>query len=211
MSPQARLWRGALGAVALLALSLLGACSPIDRSLRPESVAGPDASRLARLEAIADWRVEGRAVIHSHDRAWQLGFDWCRQAASDSIVFMDPFGRVVARLIGERGHVVLERPGRPRLEARDGEALLAGAFGWSLPLSSLPDWFMGRAVSGEVDWDPTGRPIRWSTAGWQIDYLDYRRWGDIDLPRRLEARRVDRSIRLRLVVEDWDLSPSCHS
>ncbi len=210
MNRRGRLSRKVLGCLLLApALSLIGACSPIDRSARPGTSSGPDVVRLARLEAIQAWHVEGRVAIRAGHRAGQLGFDWCRGAFGDAITFTDPFGRVMARLSGHPGRVVLERPGRPDLVARDGEALLTEVFGWSLPLSALPDWLMGRARLGEITWDAVGRPVRWSIGGWRLGYLDYGRWDGIDLPRLLEARREDRSIRLRLVIEDWSPGRAC--
>ena len=210
MNRRGRLSRKVLACLlATLALSLIGACSPVDRSTRPGTSSGPDVVRLVRLESIDEWRITGRAAIRTGRRAWQLGFDWCRQPVGDAITFTDPFGRLVARLSGHAGRAELERPGRPDLVARDGETLLAEAFGWSLPLSDLPDWLMGRARLGEITWDAVGRPVRWSTGGWRLDYLDYGRWDGIDLPRLLEARREDRSIRLRLVIEDWSPGRAC--
>lgn len=197
------------GPLLILALFLAGGCSIIDHSTRTGAPSGPDVARLARLETIRAWRVEGRAVVHAGHRAGQLGFDWCRGASGDVITFTDPFGRALARLSGRPGRIVLERPGRPPRVAREGESLLVDAFGWTLPLADLPAWLMGRAGTGEITWDALGRPTHWSVGGWRLDYLDYGRWNDIDLPRLLEARREDRSIRLRLVIEGWSPGRAC--
>ena len=75
---------------------------------------------------------------------------------------------------------------------------------WSLPLSGLTDWVIGRPTSSTyeaIDSDTQGRLTRLKQDGWDIEYPSYKTVEGTDLPGKivLKSPQID----LKLLVENW--------
>mgnify|MGYP005810703995 CR=1 FL=1 len=180
-------------AVALVAgVLLLGACS----TLPPR-----EAVRVhqGRFTVTASWpdRAEnssGRFALSIHADGLTLDLS-------------SPFGNTLARIDTDADGARLVAPDAngnlQRLQGSNADALTEQALGWSLPVSGIGDWIVGRPVPA--------RPYRTAAGeaaieqdGWTIRVIE--RFGGDGAPRRLSFERpaaaLSPAITLRLVLDE---------
>jgi outer membrane lipoprotein LolB len=83
-------------------------------------------------------------------------------------------------------------------------AMPALAAGWHLPVAALPYWLRG-IPAPQIAVDELAleseRLSLLRQAGWEISVQRYGRFGDLDLPVRLQIRHEERLV--RLVIRRW--------
>lgn len=137
-----------------------------------------------------------------HSLSGQL--EWKHLPESDDLLFLDPLGQGVARLQRDAGGATLTEANGRAHTADSADSLLERALGFPLPFDDLIAWSTARPGPGAlVERDAEGRPYRVRESGW---LLVYRYDGDHPLPSRLDAS-LDNRLKLRLVVESWDVQP----
>ena len=154
-----------------------------------------------------DWRCIGRIAIRTETEGGTVNLDWLQQDATARIVLNAPLNQGTVELIG--------RPDRMRITDSSGhrevttppEARIAQLTGWNIPITALPDWIRGlpHGRNAKIQLNHDGRLQHLADGGWQITYSSYRPvpGHDLYLPGKLTVSRDD--IRLRLVVESWQI------
>ncbi len=176
----------------------------------PVIAPAPEASWLAHrqtLEALTDWRVQGRVAVRAAAEGWNAHFDWQQQGEDYRIRLRGPFGQGAVEMHGNTLGVWLKRADRPAVFALNPEALLAQETGWRLPVAGLSSWLRGLPVPGgdpNIQWDASGRLVQMQQNGWQIDYSRYLVQGELQLPGKLQLKRD--SIQVRFVIDGWQTS-----
>lgn len=191
----ARFWRTVGG---LCVVALLGACAAVPSS--PGSVA------VAKRDALDDFSLEGRFSLRHEEQNYSGRLSWRHSGADNELLLASPFGQGLAQLTtSERGAQLTMSDGQV-YAAADSEALTREVLGYPLPLARLTDWVRGRAATGELELDGSGRPLLLRHDGWRIDY-EYDGDDAQALPNRLVARRDD-GLELRLRIDEWTALPT---
>jgi len=198
----ARRARGALIGLTIVALAACVTAPP--RAPTPSALAW--SQRLAALQAISRFSLQGRLAATNGSEGFSAGLRWQQQAAQASIDLSAPLGFGAA-------HIEQTAQGL-RLTTSKGETLddaaaadqLRATIGFDPPLASLRYWILGASdpasVAQEV-LDPAGRLAHLEQNGWQVDYADYAPVQQQWLPQRLTATRG--ALRLRVLIEHWQL------
>jgi len=192
------------------ALLLIGGCAGL-----PPAAPGPQAERawaerLARLEALAGWRLSGKLAVRAAGSSWAARLRWWQRGGEARVRLAGPLGQGLYELrIDPSGARLRDAAGRER-RAESAEALLRAETGRSLPIEGLRYWIEGRPRPGEpvgrLALDEAGRVSELSQSGWRIRYRGYRPAGrprGLDMPRELELTRA--LVRVRVLVRDWRL------
>lgn len=119
-----------------------------------------------------------------------------------------PIGTTLARieLTGAGARLIAQTPDGPsELRGPDAEALTYQVFGWTLPVSGLADWILGRPAPDRPanTRREDGKIVAFEQDGWSFEVLE--RFAN-DAPRRLLAQRLARAdappLTLRLVLDE---------
>jgi outer membrane lipoprotein LolB len=199
---QRRGWRGGAAALAPLLL-LLCACATVPR---PSALPMPWAQRLAALQAIGHFELQGRLAAATATEGFSAGLRWQQQDDRASIDLSAPLGLGAAHIEQTATNLQLTTSTGQTLESAAASAELRARVGFDPPLSSLRFWILGAsdpATSAQEWLDPQQRLAHLEQDGWQVDYSDYVLVREQWLPQRLSMTRG--SLRLRVVIDTWRL------
>lgn len=185
--------------VPLLACALLAACA----TTLPEKLPARSEVRDFALEARFALRVSppDRPPESSGGR-----LDWQHRNGDNRILVSSPLGIGIAEIDTGPGISRLRTADGQTRESPDPDALIEEITGQRLPVRRLPYWLLGRADNGSrLEKDDSGRPLRLTEAGWQIDYA-YADPTPEALPELVTLRR-DGGLELRLRIEEWRVAP----
>jgi outer membrane lipoprotein LolB len=186
--------------ILIITLSLLlAACA--GRPLALKSLTEQEAA----ISALQTWQLDGRIALKRDNEGFSAGLDWQQSPDSFRVELTGPLGETRARLTGSSSQAILELPDQAPLASTDVESLLRDHFGWQLPVEQLRWWVRGLAGPGTTvrARDTEGRIQQLVADGWQVDYLAWQQVGELWLPKRLEARHEQLS--LKLALYDWQL------
>lgn len=169
----------------------------------------PPATNLPVSNAAIDaFALKGRVAVNVDGRGYSASVQWRHISDRDHMRLLVPaIGSVIAEIEADRAGATLTTGDKKVYKAGDVQSLTREVLGWDLPLAGLRYWVTGRAdpaspVQAEAR-DAGNRYARFTQSEWQIEYLEY--FGDSAMPSRLSL--VHDQLRLRLVVENWDLAP----
>ncbi|HQR60458.1 MAG TPA: lipoprotein insertase outer membrane protein LolB [Methylophilaceae bacterium] len=159
---------------------------------------------LLALESVHAFALTGRIGVITEKKGFSGSMLWHHNGEGDDISFYSPFGAKIGELSAGPSGVTLVTSDQKTYSAGDAETLTQNVLGWSLPLSGLPDWALGRPAAGEAQvqaWYDGGLIARMQQEGWNIEYQSYRESSGLRLPGKivLKSPRLD----LKLVVESW--------
>lgn len=192
-------------AVLGLVVALAG-CAAGPRPLPDDRAAAWESMR-ARLQALDTWRAEGRLVVRSGNEGGQVAFTWIeRPDGTFALRMAGPWGQGAARLSGGDGRAELHAADGARYVAGDARELLAGVYGWDVPVAGLRRWLIG-LPGAETDYtlDRFGRVATLAWQEWRVDYRRYRQVGDLDVPAALTAARTGDGTEIRVAIDTWRL------
>lgn len=190
-------------AVVGLAIALAG-CAAGPRT-QPDDPEAAWASLREGLQALDAWRAEGRLVVRSGDDGGQAAFTWIERADGTFGVRMaGPWGQGAARLTGGDGGAQLRAADGARYVDADAGELLAGVYGWDIPVAGLRRWLVGLPGAGaDYTLDGFGRVATLGWQDWRVEYRRYRQVDGIDLPAVLTASRADDGTEIRVAIDGW--------
>jgi outer membrane lipoprotein LolB len=207
-------------AAGLLGLTALAAGCATAPALPPvENPAATWQARQMELRPITTWKIQGRMSMRTAEEGWQASLNWVREGEWHRIDIIGPLGRGHLRLTRDNQGAELRDADQHSWHAENPEQLLYRTTGWLVPLDGLNYWVLGlplpdTAASQELD--PQGRLKTLSQSGWDIRFLEYARYGALDLPSKLFIKRQgrgtngdpadDATLEVRLVIERWALS-----
>lgn len=187
--------------VLVAALSACAARGPVS----PAAPATPWVDRLAALDQLGDWALQGRLALKGSRESASGSVFWQQQQDSFDLRLHGAFGRGALRLTENTAGARLERADETPIEASSAAVLLADALpDTPLPLASLRYWVLGRPAPGTVDvqqLDADNRLALLRQNGWEIRYLEYQPVPPWVLPSKLQARQGD--VELRLAIKRW--------
>lgn len=201
----------------VFALLVLSGCAPtpIQPPTPPaDSAEGRWRLHRAQVTAISDWSIAGRIAVKADDEGYHASLNWRQRGEDFDLRVSGPFAQGGLRLKGNTDGVVLHDSAGGQRRARDGDALLAEATGFEVPVTGLRYWVRGLPAPGPAlgldpgkaaDWqlDTQGRLRTLTQNGWSITYRDYVDVDTLSLPRKLVLKRPDLSV--KLIIDQWRL------
>jgi outer membrane lipoprotein LolB len=198
----------------LLVALLLAGCVSAPRP--PPNTSGADIDELAltaapwplrreRLQALSQFRCDGRVAIAAGGEGLNARFEYQQRGAEAELQLQAPFGVGGFRaIIGHEDLQVRWADGR-RLDGAEAQAEIERRLGVALPLKQLRYWLLGVGAPESA----TLETLR-ATGPAQLERLQQGDWTanytlHTGLPRQVELRGGN--ARLRLVLERWDLTP----
>jgi len=187
----------------LAAIVALAGCASL---APPPAPVDPDAqSRHQRkLEDISAFSLSGRMAVQTEKRGFSGSLRWRHTEDGDHFALYSPLGTQVADINANKDGVTLTTNDRKTYQADNAETLLQQTMGWSLPLTGLSDWIIGRPTSSAyevISRDAQGRLVRLKQDGWDIEYPTYQTVDGTDLPGKVILRSPQ--LDLKLLVERW--------
>ena len=153
--------------------------------------------------------LSGRVLVGYDGRAFSSGLRWQHVPHRDEIWLLTPLGQALAHIVSTDEGATVTGADRNQYQGADAEALTRQALGWELPLTRLQYWVRGEVAPGSaprnVQRDPEGRLTGLVQDEWHIT-LEYPEGEFRRLPRRVELRRANESI--RLVIDAWRSEPT---
>lgn len=207
-------------AVVVFGLAALAAgCATAPQIPPVENPAAMWQLRQAQLRPITVWNIQGRLAMRTAEEGWQASLEWMREGERHRIDLTGPLGRGHLRLTRDEQGAELRDADRHRWHAENPEQLLYRTTGWRVPLDGLNYWVLGLPQPGtaaEQELDPQGRLKSLVQSGWDVRFLEYTRYGSLELPSKLFIKRHDggpsdepadhATLEVRLVIERWTLN-----
>ncbi len=175
--------------------------------------------RQAQLRPITAWNIQGRLAMRTAEEGWQASLDWMREGGRHRIDLTGPLGRGHLRLTRDEQGAELRDADQHRWRAENPEQLLYRVTGWQVPLDGLNYWVLGLPWPGSAadqELDPQGRLKSLVQSGWDVRFMEYTRYGSLELPSKLFIKRHDggmndgpanhATLEVRLVIERWTLN-----
>lgn len=186
---------------ALLA-TLVSACATLPKPVQPP--AAIYAQHLDTIRNIGNFAMSGRMAVLTENKGFSGSMRWHHHEEGDDIQFYSPLGGQLGSLNKNNEGVTLTTSNQKTVHASDAESLTQQTLGWSLPLTGLSDWMLGRPTDGEVEvlaWDISGNITHMRQNGWDIEYPAYQMADEKSLPGKIILKNP--KLEFKLVVEHW--------
>lgn len=160
--------------------------------------------RVAALQALNLWQLDGRAAVAVGTQGWQATLDWRQRGDSSEVHLSGPFG--VGAVVLKRTAAGLSLNGAAPSDAVLGQ--LQEKLGFELPLDHLRFWLLGvpdPSVASELKRGDQDRALQLIQDGWSVDYDRYIPSNGDVLPAHLVLNRE--GVRVRIAVDHWDVRP----
>lgn len=183
----------------------------------PDEVARMWAARQQALAPVATWELRGRIALRSRDEGLQASLHWVRDGARHRIALVGPLGSGQVRLTQDADGAELIDAEKKQYRGATARDVLLRITGWDMPLESLNWWIRGLPAPGaktEQELDGDGRLKMLVQSGWEVEFLEYDRYGANELPSKLFARRREDApgigrnhvtLEVRVAIERWAL------
>lgn len=164
------------------------------------------ADRQKHLAALQTWQIAGKVAVHTTQDSGSASVTWQQSGQQYQVSLMGPFGAGSMKLTGGPAHVRLTTADGKQYNSNSAEQLLAKQWGYHLPVNNLNYWIRGIPVKGvpyQARFDKANRLIALQQAGWQVQFMDYRRHGAVDLPTKVFAN--GNMLNAKFVIYNWQI------
>lgn len=186
----------------LLVILGLGGCS-----VQPPLPERSDwAARGETLATMQRWDLSGRISVKTEADAVNGALSWAQDGDRLEMGFRGPLGVGGFKLSGDSRQMLFEDSRGGQVLLDDPASALATQLGWEVPLGSLAYWIRAMpdpAMRAEQDFEVSGRLQQLRQEGWSVNYERYALQGLLAMPGRVTIER--QGIRIRLVIDNWDL------
>ena len=175
---------------------MLSACV----TTRPAPVPAGWEQRVADLQALSAWQLDGRAAVAVGTQGWQATLNLRQRGAAAEVHLSGPFG--VGALVLTRTADGLSLNGAPPSDAV--LAQLQERLGFELPIDHLRFWLLGvpdPSAAFELKRNDHDRALQLTQGDWSIDYDRYMSVDGDLLPAHLVLSRE--GVRVRIAVDRW--------
>ena len=191
--------------VLFMMLLVLAACArqPVYQA---EDSAAWEAHR-NNVDAINDWKIEGRIGLYSDNEAWPGDLHWLQTGKSYDIRLIAPVAAGSLHIYSVPNGVMFEQSSYQHAQfTSDPEGLIKKNFGWQLPIADLRYWIKGipspeSAVTGMMDVDEQGRLRGLTQSGWKITYQRYIEQAGKTMPKKVLIEQEDLAV--KIVIRKW--------
>lgn len=156
---------------------LLSSLTGCQQWVKPAAPHLPTSTGISTPIAIpTQFQLTGKIGVRTPQQSGSAFYAWAQEDQRFAIELSGALGIGQTRIEGGNGKFSLENSNTGQLEADSPEALLQQTTGWQAPISQLPRWIMGRALSADspATYDSQTRLATLTEQGWQVrfDYLD---------------------------------------
>jgi outer membrane lipoprotein LolB len=190
--------------LAAVLVMLTSACTTVPQRQPFQPPPAVYAEHLDTIKGIGNFAMTGRMAVLTESKGFSGSMHWHHHEEGDDIQFFSPLGTQLGSLSKNMDGVTLTTSNQKTYHADDAEALTQATLGWSLPMTGLSDWMLGRPADGEVEimaWDAAGNITRMRQNGWDIEYPFYQITDEKSLPGKIIMKSP--KLELKLVVENW--------
>jgi outer membrane lipoprotein LolB len=188
----------------LLCSTVLAACVTTRRAPAPAAAAAGWEQRVAVLQKLGSWQLDGRAAVAVGTQGWQASLNWRQRENSAEVHLSGPLG--IGAMVLKRTPDGISLNGAPPSDAV--LAQLQERLGFDLPLDRLRFWLLGvpdPSAAFLLTRNDQDRALQLTQADWTIDYDRYMAAGGDLLPAHLVLSRE--GVRVRIVVDHWEFPP----
>jgi outer membrane lipoprotein LolB len=203
LNPRGWTRRRAIGGGALLLL--ISGCAGLQKSRTPDSLQ-PWPERLAALQAMDRFELDGRVGASDGKTGFSAGLRWRQHAGTASIDLTAPLGVGAAHIEQSADALQLRTSQGEILDGDAAGSALSDALGFDPPLRSLSFWLRGAsdpALPAAQTLNADQRLSHLEQGGWEVEFPDYMHVQQQWLPAHLSVTRG--ALRLRLVINSWRL------
>lgn len=176
-----------------------------ENSLNIEKPSVLHAKHMAAIEKIQSFSIKGRIAVTTNQKNSSARLAWEHSPNSDNVDIYSPLGGKVANIIKTAQEVTFT-DNKQTLTAADTETLTQDSLGFSLPLSGLSYWALGKpsneSIANAMTWDNDGKTKTLFQDGWNIEYNDYLTHEGYSLPKKVFLQ--NNRITIKLIVDNWD-------
>nr|WP_290679063.1 lipoprotein insertase outer membrane protein LolB [Halothiobacillus sp. 15-55-196] len=192
---------------------LLGGCAQqpiqLDQSESLQNRLNPTwKAHVEAVRQIADWQCIGRIAIRTETEGGTVNLNWRQMGDTVKIVLNAPLNQGTVELAGRPDMMLITDSTGHRQLTSNPEASIEQLTGWNIPIKALPDWIRGlpHDNSALIQLNQSSQLRTLKDDGWLVDYESYMPVPgfDLEMPRKITVMRDD--IRLRLVVESWQIN-----
>ena len=162
--------------------------------------------RLAALQAIGSFDLQGRVAASDGHQGFSAGLRWHQQGPSATLDLAAPMGFGAAHVEQSPDGLSLTTSQGVTLTGDAASRQFAATLGFEPPLGSLRYWVLGASdptFPAQETVDDQQRLTHLEQDGWSIDCSDYAVADAQWLPRRVVVTR--QSLHLTLIVHAWQL------
>ena len=188
----------------LLCSTVLTACVTTRRAPAPAAATAGWEQRVAVLQKLGSWQLDGRAAVAVGTQGWQASLNWRQRQNSAEVHLSGPLG--IGAMVLRRTPDGISLNGAPPSDAV--LAQLQERLGFDLPLDRLRFWLLGvpdPSAAFLLTRNDQDRALQLTQADWTIDYDRYMAAGGDSLPAHLVLSRE--GVRVRIVVDHWEFPP----
>ncbi len=186
----------------------LSGCTNLDPAPSNSDQKSAWTQHLNWVSGLQHWQASGRVAVRSAVDGGSATLHWRQAPEEFTLRLHGPFGQGSVLIEGHSESVSLRRANGQVTRAGSAEALLSQELGWSVPVSVMRYWILGRPAPdypvSELQINASGLLGRMNQAGWQVVYKGYRDAGEGSLPAKFELRRE--ALLVRVVLSEWQLS-----
>lgn len=187
--------------------ALLAGCA--DGLIKSEPIAPAATTEQGRIEALEDWRADGRVAIQRGNEGWSASMRWLHRSSGFQLRLVAPLGRGTYQLAGDDERVELIAPDGGRYTAADPESLMSEHLGWSIPVGGAQYWLRGLVAPqpspSHIRRDEAGLLQDLDQGGWRVSVLRRMQVEGFELPAKLFFTYQD--LKVRIVISSWQLAP----
>lgn len=179
--------------------------------------------RQEQLTTFIDWDLKGRLAVRAGAHSDSASLIWKRNGAKQEIQLFGPFGGGRVQIFQNLERAILQDGAGQEIQGQSAEEVLFSALAWRIPFREMGYWVRGLPAPGKHDgiwFDHGGRARQLIQRGWQIEYLEYRMFQEVELPNRIVIRALSGTVILddggpvpvdpisvKLVIGSWSGEP----
>lgn len=171
------------------------------------AVAPPKTTSLDTNQPLVKWTAKGRLAFDDGKDKFSATVNWQQDQQLYNVRLSKLIGGTLLHMVQEPLIVRMEVDDKQYRDI-DAELLIQRIFGWDIPVSSFPNWLLGRPneqglQSDSVDTQDGQLKSFKTSQGWLVTYQNYQRVRGIELPKNLQIKKDNINIRLR--ISEWQL------
>ena len=162
-------------------------------------------ARQSTMETLEHWTASGKIALRTAEQSESASMLWQQVGQATHLRLSGPMG-ISATTIDSDGHQLEIRQGEDYSRWNLDDPDLQKNSEWDLPLRSLHHWLKGvpdptlKIQSLQLD-EANQLPLQLQQQGWTVDFQQFKRFDDYQLPTRLKATRG--ATRVTILLREW--------
>ncbi len=185
---------------------LLTGCAAFRPAPPPANKSMSVDDRHSELSSIHSWDIKGSISVQHQNKTDIASWSWAQRGDHYAMNIHGPLSLGSTKIVGNSESVTLWKSNGQHFAARSPEALLQQQLGWSIPISDLYYWIRGLPAPdapANTRYDRYNHLVYLEQEGWTVQYIEYTREGDVDLPKKIWLSNP--RLNVRLAISQWKI------